>query len=154
MDTLEYIHKKGVIHYDIHFGNIAVGLNNDSRIYIFGEFSIKLMSLSMFNTENILDFDMAKEYEMIGQIVSFKKLPFTYGPRRLQSPRSDIKDLAITLNGLSNKNCRETLLKFSQMSKDSIHDQPDYEAFRNVLRTELEKHKDEPNYDKFDWQLN
>lgn len=39
------------------------------------------------------------------------------------------------------------------MSQDPKHDQPDYEAFRNLLRTELEKHKDEPNYDKFDWQI-
>lgn len=27
-----------------------------------------------------------------------------------------------------------------------------YEKLRNVFKTELEKHKNESNYDKFDWQ--
>lgn len=28
-----------------------------------------------------------------------------------------------------------------------------YEEFRNVLQTELEQHRNEPNYDKFEWQF-
>lgn len=39
------------------------------------------------------------------------------------------------------------------MSKDPKHDLPDYEAFKNLLRAELEKHKDKPNNDKFEWQI-
>lgn len=49
--------------------------------------------------------------------------------------------------------CKETLLEFSRMSKDSKHDLPNYEAFRNVLRKELEKHKNESNYGQFEWQI-
>lgn len=30
------MHNYGVVHHDIHIGNIAVGLNNDSKIYVFG----------------------------------------------------------------------------------------------------------------------
>lgn len=29
---------------------------------------------------------------------------------------------------------------------------PDYEGLRNILTTELEKHENEPDFDKFDWQ--
>lgn len=39
------------------------------------------------------------------------------------------------------------------MSKYSKHDRLDYEAFRNLFRTELEKHKNGSNDDKFDWQM-
>lgn len=29
----------------------------------------------------------------------------------------------------------------------------DYDELRRILQTELDKHKDEPNYDKLDWQI-
>lgn len=48
---------------------------------------------------------------------------------------------------------KETLTEFLQMARNSKYDRPDYEAFRNLLRKELEKHRNEPNYDKFDWQI-
>lgn len=53
---------------------------------------------------------------------------------------------------IGNVECKEALLTFLDMAKDPKNDQPDYEAFRNILKTELEKHKNEPNYHKFDWQ--
>lgn len=30
---------------------------------------------------------------------------------------------------------------------------PDYRILRKIMKTELEKHKNEPTYEKFEWQL-
>lgn len=48
--------------------------------------------------------------------------------------------------------CNETLEEFEQKVQNLKSDQIDYEELRRILRTELEKHKNEPNYEKFDWQ--
>lgn len=53
-----------------------------------------------------------------------------------------------------NVECKEALIEFLLTARDPKHDLPDYEVFKNILRTELDKHKNEPNYDQFDWQIN
>lgn len=45
------------------------------------------------------------------------------------------------------------LIEFFKINDDSYSGQPDHDSLRNILQNELENHKDEPNYDKFDWQI-
>lgn len=49
--------------------------------------------------------------------------------------------------------CKETLKKFLQKAECPLTEEPDYDDLRNILMTELEKHRNELNYDKFDWQI-
>lgn len=41
--------------------------------------------------------------------------------------------------------------KVKMLTSESIY--PDYEALRKILETELNKHRNEMNFDKFDWQI-
>lgn len=52
-----------------------------------------------------------------------------------------------------NTGFKEVFEQFEQKAKYPKTEKPDYEGVRKILRTELEKHKNEPNYDKFDWQI-
>lgn len=51
------------------------------------------------------------------------------------------------------KDILETLKKFKDTCYflESINSV--YETLNNILQTELEKHKHEPNFGKFDWQI-
>lgn len=47
----------------------------------------------------------------------------------------------------------QTLIDFDKLIKHlASNNLPDYDTFRNVLNTELDKHRNEPDFDKFDWQ--
>lgn len=47
----------------------------------------------------------------------------------------------------------KTLKKLYQKAKSSETNKPDYQALKRIMKSELEKHKDEPTYVKFEWQL-
>lgn len=48
--------------------------------------------------------------------------------------------------------CREVLNKIVELAENSKTIKPNYEKFREYLQNELEEHKNQPNYNKFDWQ--
>lgn len=44
-------------------------------------------------------------------------------------------------------------IDFDKLMKElSSDDQPNYDKFRNILNTELEKYRNEADFEKFDWQ--
>lgn len=49
--------------------------------------------------------------------------------------------------------CKETLELFEYQVLNQKATIPDYEELRRILSAELVKHKNEPNYEKLDWQL-
>lgn len=46
-----------------------------------------------------------------------------------------------------------SIMELIQINKEFELGLPDYEALRNILMAELKKHRNEPNFDKFDWQI-
>lgn len=48
--------------------------------------------------------------------------------------------------------CLGALEIFLQKAQHPTTEKPDYEELKQILSTELEKHKNETNYDKFDWE--
>lgn len=51
-----------------------------------------------------------------------------------------------------NVSCREALMAFKQKARFPLTEKPDYNELRSILTTEMTKYKNEPDYDKFDWQ--
>lgn len=48
----------------------------------------------------------------------------------------------------------KTLREFQQNNNfDSESIYPNYEILENILQTELDKHKNDPNFHEFDWQI-
>lgn len=86
--------------------------------------------------------------------------PDDYATRK-GSPQRDLKRLAQSLveliegfqffNFIDDTTAMIAFLNLAEQTMQST-DQPDYDAFRNILFTELEKHKNEADFDKFDWQ--
>lgn len=50
-------------------------------------------------------------------------------------------------------NCRAALKEFLSETMYPKYNEVDYDELRRILQTELEKYKNESNYDKFDWQI-
>lgn len=53
-----------------------------------------------------------------------------------------------------NQEVIELLEEFQQTNLHSKFIYPNYEELRNILKTELDKHQNEQNFGKFDWQRN
>lgn len=88
----------------------------------------------------------------------FKALNMTE-PNLTGSPQIDLCRLAHSLYLLADTrsdfvDSTEAITEFTNLARDKLvsGNQIDYDEFRNILKTELEKHRNEPDYDKFDWQ--
>lgn len=46
---------------------------------------------------------------------------------------------------------KEVLEKFAHKAQYPKTERPDYDELKRILSTELEKHKNEPKYNSFDW---
>lgn len=52
-----------------------------------------------------------------------------------------------------NVECRGALKEFFDEALDSETKGPNYNKLRRILQTELEKHANEPYFEKLDWQI-
>lgn len=41
---------------------------------------------------------------------------------------------------------------FSEKAEHPMLENPDYQSLRRILKSLLEKHQNDPNYDTFEWQ--
>lgn len=106
----------------------------------------------------MLDFNVSEQYGSENRCAK-AIYPNDYENMR-GSARSDLEELGQTLRYIlkgwqypdSNEGA-DAVKKFRDMIKRLDFLQPDYDALRNILKTELEKHQNKTNFDKFDWQM-
>lgn len=114
-----------------------------------------------FILNSFLDFNLSKKYKIIGKTIQLVEIPFNRRGDYVGSPQLDLLQFARMLEKLlkgdqdsDSFEGAETLTEFKNLARSLNSKEPDYDAneFRNILQTELEKHRNESDYDKFDWQ--
>lgn len=104
---------------------------------------------------------MSKKYQIVGKSIVLEEIPFNFRANYVGSPKFDLLQLARMLQSLLMGDdssqyfeAAETLTEFLNMANNLTSSQPDYDAnaFRNILETELNKHINESDYGKFEWE--
>lgn len=109
----------------------------------------------------IVDFNVSKKYQIVGRSFVLEEIPFNFRANYFGSPKMDLlnlvkmlKDLLMGDDSSEYFEAADTLIEFSNMANNLTSSRPDYDsnAFRNILKTELEKHINQSDFDTFEWQ--
>lgn len=118
-----------------------------------------------------LDFNVSKKFRIVDGIFTVEALVYNNKTLNTGSQLDDLIQLALTLEELLVESYHQlrkessalrdvdTLFCFDEMfehlkTKLETDKQPDYDTFRNILKFELEKYINEPDFDRFEWQKN
>lgn len=92
---MEHLHRNGIKHNDLHFNNIAVGLKNNSNIYIFGNLIFLNFLISNFKLFNGLIFNIFLDF---GESIKYKpEWLIESGGQGEKERRKDITDFTDNL---------------------------------------------------------
>lgn len=103
---------------------------------------------------------MSRKFYIVDGIFTVKEVPYVNRKVDSGKQQDDLVSLAKMLQKMLKGEQETFTSKDLNMSIDfdklieelGTNDQVDYSKFRNILRTELEKHRNEADFDRFDWQ--